>query len=181
MSTATLPQTGTWVIDPSHSAIEFVVRHLVVAKVRGRFAAFSGTVTVADPIEDSRVEVTIEAASFTTDDEQRDGHVRSADFLDVENHPALTFVGSAPRREGAGWVVPGELTIRDVTRPVELAVEPLGLVVDPWGNTKAGFSASTEIDREAFGITWNQALEAGGVLVSNTVRIELEVQLAPQP
>lgn len=180
MSTVTLPQAGTWAIDPSHSSVEFVVRHLVVAKVRGRFAAFSGTVTVADPIEDSRVEVTIEAASFTTDDEQRDGHVRSADFLDVENHPSLTFVGSGPRQQGGGWVLPGELTIRGVTRPVELAIEPLGLVVDPWGNTKAGFSASTEIERDAFDITWNQALEAGGVLVSNTVRIELEVQLAPQ-
>jgi polyisoprenoid-binding protein YceI len=180
VSTATLPQTGTWVIDPSHSAIEFVVRHLMVAKVRGRFASFSGTVTVGDPVTDSVVEVSIDAASFTTDDEQRDGHVRSAEFLDVETFPTLTFRGTAPRQQGDGWVLPGELTIRDVTETIELEVEPLGLVVDPWGNTKAGFSASGEIDRERFGITWNQALEAGGVLVGNKVRLEIEVQLAAQ-
>jgi polyisoprenoid-binding protein YceI len=179
-ATITLPTTGTWVIDPSHSSIEFVARHLVVTKVRGRFASFSGTVTVGDPVAGSTVKVTMDAASITTNDEQRDGHLRSADFLDVENFPSVTFRGSAPREVGGEWVLPGELTIRDVTRPVELTVEPLGVVTDPWGNAKAGFTASGEIDREEFGITWNQALEAGGVLVGKTVRIELDVQLAAQ-
>lgn len=180
MSTLTLPETGTWVIDPSHTTVEFVARHLMVSRVRGRFGSFSGTVTVADPVEGSSVEVSIDAASITTGDEQRDGHLRSGDFLDVETFPTITFRGSAPRREGDGWVLPGELTIRDVTQAIELAVEPLGVVVDPWGNRKAGFSASAELDRERFGITWNQALEAGGVLVGKQVRLELEVQLAPQ-
>ena len=180
VTTSLLPATGTWVIDPSHSSVEFVARHLVVTKVRGRFASFSGTVTVAEPLDGSSVEVTIDAASISTNDEQRDGHVRGADFLDVDNHPTLTFRGSAPREAGDGWVLPGELTIRGVSQPVELSVEPLGVVVDPWGNPKAGFTASTEIDREAFGLTWNQALEAGGVLVGKTVRIELDIQLAPQ-
>ncbi len=181
MSTLTLPTTGTWVIEASHSSVEFVAKHLVVAKVRGRFASFSGTVEVADPIESSSVEVTIEAGSISTNDEQRDAHLVSADFLDTGTFPALTFRSrGGARRDGKRWTVPGELTIRDVTKPVDLEVEVLGSVTDPWGNTKAGFSATTEIDREEFGITWNQALEAGGVLVGKTVRIEIDVQLAPK-
>ena len=172
-----LPGTGTWVFDTSHSSVEFVARHLMVSKVRGGFSAFSGTVTVADPVADSAVEVTIDAASFTSGDEGRDAHVRGEDFLDVERFPSLTFKGSGPRQNGSGWVLPGELTIRDVARPVELTVEALGTIADPWGNEKAAFSATTEIDREEFGVTWNAALEAGGVLVGNTVRIEIDVQL----
>lgn len=181
MSTITLPTTGTWVIDPSHSSVEFVAKHLVVSKVRGRFTSFSGVIEVADPIESSSVEVSIDAASISTNDEQRDGHLVSPDFLDVESFPTLTFKASGgARRTGESWVLPGELTIRDVTRTVELQVESLGSVTDPWGNTKAGFAATAEIDREEFGITWNQALEAGGVLVGKTVKIEIDVQLAPQ-
>jgi polyisoprenoid-binding protein YceI len=172
-----LPSAGTWVFDTSHSSIEFVARHLMVSKVRGGFGAFSGTVTVADPVTESSVDVTIDTASFTSGDENRDAHVRGEDFLDVERFPALTFKGSGPRQNGSGWVLPGELTIRDVTRPVELHVEALGVLADPWGNEKAAFSATTEIDREEFGVTWNAALETGGVLVGNTVRIEIDVQL----
>jgi len=172
-----LPAAGAWVFDPSHSSVEFVARHLMVSKVRGGFSTFSGTVTVADPVEDSRVEVAIDAASFTSGDDNRDAHVRGEDFLDVERFPALTFKGSGPRKNGAGWILPGELTIRDVTRPVELAVEALGVIADPWGNEKAVFSATAEIDREEFGVTWNAALETGGVLVGPKVRIEIDVQL----
>lgn len=180
-ATTTLPQTGTWVIDPSHSSIEFVAKHLVVSKVRGRFASFSGSVEVADPIEQSRVEVSIDAASIDTNDEQRDGHVKSGDFLDVERFPQLTFRSTgAHQRDGDTWTIPGELTIRDVTKPVELTVEYLGIYADPWGNEKAAFTATTELDREAFGITWNQALETGGVLVGRTVKVEIDVQLAKQ-
>jgi len=142
-----IPGPGTWVFDTSHSSVEFVARHLTISKVRGGFSAFSGTVTVAEPVTDSAVDVTIETASFSSGDENRDGHVR------------------------------GELTIRDVTRPVELAVEALGVIADPWGNEKAAFSATTEIDREDFGVTWNAALETGGVLVGSKVRIEIDVQL----
>lgn len=175
-----LPGPGTWVFDTSHSSVEFIARHLMVSKVRGGFRVFSGTVEVADPVTDSSVDVTIEAASFTSGDENRDAHVRGEDFLDVERFPNLVFKGSAPRRSGSGWVLPGELTIRDVTRPVELAVEALGVLADPWGNEKAVFSATTEIDREEFGVTWNAALETGGVLVGPKVRIEIDVQLARQ-
>jgi polyisoprenoid-binding protein YceI len=174
---ATLPAPGTWVFDTSHSSVEFVARHLMISKVRGGFGAFSGAVTVADPIDASSVEVTIDAASFSSGDENRDAHVRGEDFLDVERFPNLTFKGSGPRQNGSGWVLPGELTIRDVTRPVELHVEALGVLADPWGNEKAAFSATTEIDREEFGVTWNAALETGGVLVGPKVRIEIDVQL----
>ena len=181
MSTVTLPTTGTWVIDPSHSSVEFVAKHLVVSKVRGRFTSFSGVVEVAEPIENSNVEVSIDTASISTNDEQRDGHLVSGDFLDVDTFPTMTFkVAGGARRDGSDWLLPGELTIRDVTRPVDLKVEALGSVTDPWGNTKAGFAATAEIDREEFGITWNQALEAGGVLVGKTVKIEIDVQLAPK-
>jgi polyisoprenoid-binding protein YceI len=172
-----LPAVGTWVFDTSHSSIEFVARHLMVSKVRGGFGAFSGTVVVADPIEGSSVEVIIEAASITSGDENRDAHVRGEDFLDVERFPNLTFKGTGPRRSGSGWVLTGELTIRDVTRSVDLQIEALGVLADPWGNEKAAFSATTEIEREEFGVTWNAALETGGVLVGNTVRIEIDVQL----
>lgn len=172
-----LPGTGTWVFDTSHSSVEFVARHLVISKVRGGFGTFSGSVTVADPVADSAVEVSIDAASFSSGDENRDAHVRGEDFLDVERFPTLTFKGASPRQSGTGWVLPGELTVRDVTRPVELEVEALGTIADPWGNQKAAFSATTEIDREEFGLTWNAALEAGGVLVGAKVRIEIDVQL----
>jgi polyisoprenoid-binding protein YceI len=177
----TLPTPGSWTIDASHSAVEFIARHLVISKVRGRFTEFTGTVEVAEPIEQSSVEVVIQAASFDSNDAQRDGHVRSADFLDVETFPTLTFKGAGPRAAGDGWVLPGDLTIRDVTRPIELRVSALGVIADPWGNHKAAFTATTEIDREEFGITWNAALETGGVLVGRTVQIEIDVQLAQVP
>jgi len=172
-----LPSVGTWVFDTSHSSVEFIARHLMISKVRGGFSAFSGTVTVADPVEASSVEVTIEAASFSSGDEGRDAHVRGEEFLDVERFPSITFRSSGVRPSGSGWILAGDLTIRDVTRPVELSVEALGVIADPWGNEKAAFSATTEIDREEFGVTWNAALETGGVLVGPKVRIEIDVQL----
>jgi len=176
--TITLPQTGTWTIDPSHSSVEFIAKHLVVSKVRGRFDSFSGTIGVADPVEESKVEVSIDAASINTGDPDRDGHVKSGDFLDVERFPQLTFRSTGShRRDEQTWSVPGELTIRDTTKPVTLDVEYLGVFVDPWGNEKAAFTASTELDREEFGVTWNQALETGGVLVGNKVKLEIDVQL----
>ncbi|MEX2551070.1 MAG: YceI family protein [Nitriliruptoraceae bacterium] len=177
--TITLPQTGTWTIDPSHSSVEFIAKHLVVSKVRGRFGSFSGTIEVADPIEGSKVDVSLDAASIDTGDTDRDGHLQSGDFLDVERFPQLTFRSTgAHRRDDRTWSIPGELTIRGATKPVTLDVEYLGVFVDPWGNEKAAFTASTELDREEFGLTWNQALEAGGVLVGNKVKIEIDVQLA---
>jgi polyisoprenoid-binding protein YceI len=176
----TVPAVGHWTVDEHHSTVEFVARHLMVTKVRGRFADYDATIDIAEQPADSRVDVTIRAASITTGDEGRDGHLVSADFLDVEQHPTLTFHSTGVRPSGASnWRVDGDLTIHGVTRPTVLDVEFGGVASDPWGNTKAFFSASTEIDREDFGLTWNQPLAGGGVLVGKKVRIELEIQAAP--
>jgi polyisoprenoid-binding protein YceI len=171
------PAPGTWTFDQAHTTLMGEARHLMVTKVRGRFSDFSGTIHVAEVPEESFVEVEIRAHSIDTGSPDRDTHLRSPDFLDVEKHPTLTF-RSTGLELGAGpeFRVPGELTIRGVTRPVVLDAEYLGATVDPWGNTRVGFSATTEIDREAFGMTWNVALETGGVLVSKKIKIELEVQ-----
>lgn len=176
----TVPAAGAWTVDHSHSSLEFVARHLVVTKVRGRFTDWSAEIVIGERPEDSRVDVTIAAASVTTGDAGRDGHLTSPDFLDVEKFPTLTFrtTGVAPAADGH-WSVTGDLTIVGTTRPVTLDVEFGGVSTDPWGNAKAAFSATTEFDREAFGVTWNQALEAGGVLVGKRVRIEIEIQASP--
>lgn len=170
------PRAGTWTIDAAHSSVEVIARHLMLAKVRGRFGSFAGEIVAGDAPEDSGVEVTIDAASIDTGEPKRDEHLRSPDFLDVENHPTLTFRSSGARRTGERTLeVDGDLTIRGVVRPVTLDVEYLGVTQDPWGNTRAAFSATTEIDREEFGITWNQALETGGVMVGRKLKVELEV------
>jgi polyisoprenoid-binding protein YceI len=172
-----VPPSGTWRIDPSHSEIQFFVRHMMIAKVRGRFREFEGTIHIGDRPEDSRVDIVIEAASIDTRDRTRDEHLRSADFLDVERHPELRFASTSVQADDKDrWHVTGDLTVRDVTRPVVLDVEYDGALVDPWGNLRAGFLATTEIDREDFDITWNQALEAGGFLVGKGVRIEIDVE-----
>ena len=179
----TVPGTGTYEVDPSHSVVEFVVRHLGLAKVRGRFNTFDGAIRVGEDPADSCVDVTIDAASIDTRDEKRDAHLRSGDFLDVENHPTLEFHSTGVRRNGDGWTVEGDLTVRGVTRPVTLDLDFEGAVEDPWGKVRIGCSATTEVDREDFGLTWNQALEAGGWLVGKQVRIELSVEavLADEP
>ncbi len=171
---------GTWEIDPSHSEIGFSVRHLGIAKVRGRFGSFSGRVTVAEEAERSSVEVSIDAASIDTRDDKRDGHLRSPDFLDAERFPALGFRSTSVTRTGDDWEVAGQLTIHGETRPVTLRTSFEGLVEDPWGSTRGALSATTEINREDFGLTWNQALETGGVMVGKNVRIHLEVELVRQ-
>jgi polyisoprenoid-binding protein YceI len=181
VSTVTAPlATGRWAIDPSHSSVEVVARHLV-AKTRGRFSTFEGVLVVADPAEASSVEATIDASSIDTREPQRDGHLRSADFFDVENHPTITFRSTGIRHLGGDrWAADGELTVRGVTRPVTLDVEFGGITTDPWGGERAGFSATTEVDREAFGLTWNQVLETGGLLVGRKVKIEIEAELVRQ-
>jgi polyisoprenoid-binding protein YceI len=177
---AARPTAGTWTLDTAHSAVEVVARHLMVSKVRGRFASVTGTVEVAEDVAQSRVSVEIDAASISTNDPKRDGHLVSDDFLAVESHPTITFTADrAVHVDGDHWKLPGRLTIRGVTRDVELDVTYHGLHPDPWGNTHAAFSATAEVDREDFGITWNQALETGGVLVSRRLEVELEVQLVP--
>jgi polyisoprenoid-binding protein YceI len=168
---------GVWEIDPAHSNVEFVARHLL-SKVRGRFSSFSGDLTIADDPAQSGVEVTIDAARIETGTPDRDAHLRSADFLDVERFPSLSFRSTAVRAgdEPGHYLVDGDLTIRDVTRPVTLDVEYLGWSDDPWGGQRAGFSASTEIDRDEFGANWNVVVETGRLLVGKRVRIELEVE-----
>ena len=190
MSTATatrtvdgieIPQPGTWVVDPSHSSIEVVARHMVISKVRGRFAGFSGSIVVADQPEDSSVEFVIDAASIHTADEKRDAHLRNSDFLETDKYPEITFRSTSVRAAGrkGHWSVTGDLTVRDVTRPVTLDVELEG-VGSAYGGPRAVFSAEVEVDREEFGLTWNMALETGGVLVGRQLKIELNIQAVPE-
>jgi polyisoprenoid-binding protein YceI len=169
------PDPGTYKIDSSHSMVEFVGRHLVVTKVRGRFTDFAGEIVVGESPEDSAVNVTIQAASIDSGDERRDEHLRGPDFLDVENFPTLEFHNTKTEQSARGVKVEGDLTIKGVTRPVVLDAEYDGSFGDPWGGQRIGFSATTEIDREDWGLTWNVALESGGVLVSKKVKIELTV------
>lgn len=176
----TLPAAGSWSVDQAHSTVEFVARHLMVTKVRGRFSDYDASITIAERPEDSRVDVTIRAASITTGDTARDGHLVSADFLDAEQYPTIAFASKSVRPTGPStWNVAGDLTVHGVTKPVTLTVEFGGVATDPWDNTKAFFSASTDFDRESFGLTWNQPLAGGGVLVGKKVRVELEIQATP--
>jgi polyisoprenoid-binding protein YceI len=176
-----IPPPGTWIIDPTHSEVEFTVRHLMISKVRGLFRRFDGAIVIAERPEDSRVEVFIEAASIDTRDTTRDEHLRSADFLDVEHYPEIKFTSTSLRPGDIGhWDMTGDLTVRDVTRQVLLDVEFSGATVDPWGNLRSGFEASTRIDRDQFGITWNQALEAGGFLVGKEILVEINVEAIRQ-
>jgi polyisoprenoid-binding protein YceI len=173
----TLPEAGTFTIDPAHTNVGFVARHMVFTRVRGQFPEVEGTVILAEDPRESTVDVTIRTATVTTGAADRDRHLRSADFFDVENHPEMTFRLSSIRHlRGPEFLVTGDLTIRDVARPVELAVTVEGAGVDPWGRQVAGISARAEVDRELWGLTWNTALETGGVLVGRTVVLELEVQ-----
>ncbi len=173
---STLPAPGTYSIDAGHSYVGFAVKHFGLSKVKGEFQKFDGVVTIADPATSSSVDVTIAADSFSSRDEQRDTHIRSADFLDVEHFPTLSFVSTGVRQDGDDWVVTGDLTVHGVTRSVELATEFEGAIEDPYGMERIAFSAGTEIDRTEFGLTWNQALETGGLVVGKKVRVSLEVE-----
>jgi polyisoprenoid-binding protein YceI len=170
-STATGITSGTWTIDPSHSEVGFTVRHLMT-RVRGQFEKFEGRVTTGESLEDTRAEATIDLNSVNTRDAQRDGHLRSSDFFDVENSGPMTFVTT--RFDGA--TAAGELTIKGVTRPVELDVEYLGIDTDAYGNTRIGFEASTQIDRTDFGVDFDIPLDGGKLLVGHKVGIQLSIQ-----
>ena len=165
--------TGTWTVDPAHTEVGFTARHLMVTKVRGQFKDVEGTVTVAEPFSASQVQATVKLASVDTGSADRDAHLKGADFFDVENNPEMTFVSTEVSED----TLKGDLTIKGVTRPVEFDLEFGGVATDPWGNTKAGFEATTEINRKDFGLEWNVALEGGGVLVSEKIKINLDVQL----
>jgi polyisoprenoid-binding protein YceI len=172
-----LPPTGTWEIDVAHSQVSFVVRHMMVSKVRGRFTKFSGTIEVAENHRDSKVEATIDAASIDTSEPNRDNHIRSADFLDVENYPVITFTALGPiHKSGTKFTLSGDLTIRGVTKPVTLEAEYLGVVVHPQMGTRMGLSATGDINKDDFGVVYNAALETGGFVLGKTIRLELEVE-----
>lgn len=176
-----IPKAGTWALDPAHSSVEFEAKHLMVAKVRGRFAEFEGALQIGDDPTQSSVAVTIKAATIDTRTQQRDDHLRSPDFLEVDKYPEITFVSTAVEHdEGDDWKIRGDLTIRGIAKPVTLRAEYSGQMADPWGGQRAVFSAETKIDREDWGLTWNQALEAGGWMVGKELRIRLEVEAVLQ-
>jgi polyisoprenoid-binding protein YceI len=172
-----IPAAGVYEIDPAHTAVEFVGRHLMITKVRGRFGDVRGRITIADEPESSHVEVEIGAASVSTGNDDRDAHLKSGDFFDVEQYPTITFTSTAVRaRPDNTWEVDGDLTVRGVTRPVALEVDFDGGGPSPFGDQRIGFSAATDLNREDFGLTWNVALESGGLLVGKAARVELSVQ-----
>ncbi len=180
-SSQTQSRTTTWQIDPAHTLVEFSAKHMMFTTVKGRFTGVQGTIVdVADDPSKSSVEAQMDAATVSTGDPQRDTHLKSADFLDVEHHPKITF--RSKRIEGTRdrFKVIGDLTIRGTTREVMLDAQFSGRGTNPYGKEVAGFSAETQVNRKDFGLTWNVALEAGGVLVGDTVKIELEVQAVRQ-
>ena len=167
---------GTWDIDASHSTVGFSVRHMMVSKVRGYFREFSGEVVTGENPEQSTVTATIDMDSIDTRQEQRDAHIRSADFFDVGNHTVMTFRSTEVRADGADWTVVGDLTIKGITKPVELALEVNGFGPDAYGGTRAGFSARTEISRKEFGVDIDMPMDGGGVVVGDKISIELEIE-----
>ena len=171
-----------WQIDPAHSEIQFSARHMMISTVRGRFKRFSGTVEADEQNPTTaRVEVQIDAASIDTGDDKRDTHLRSPDFLNVEQYPSITFKSTkVEQRDATHGQLTGDLTIRDVTKPVILEVEYAGMAKSPWGTISAGFSAHTRINRKDWGLNWNVALETGGWLVSDEIRDDIEVELVKQ-
>ena len=173
--TALTDFNGTYVLDTAHTEIGFTARHAMVTKVRGAFREFEGTATTGANLADARIDVTIQAASVDTKNADRDNHLRSADFFDVETYPALTFVSTEVAKDGEDWVITGDFTIKDVTKPLTITFEQTGTAVDPFGNTRAGFEGSVVVNRKDWGLTWNAALEAGGVLVSEKVTLEFDI------
>jgi polyisoprenoid-binding protein YceI len=173
--------SGSWQIDPVHTEISFLIRHMMISKVRGRFDRFEGTiVTAADPLQ-STATASIDLTSINTSNDMRDNHIRSADFFDVENHPTMTFVSTAVRPAGDGFELDGELTLRGVTKPLTLAVEINGFGPDGRGGTRAGFSASGKIDRTDFGVSYNGPIPGGGSVLSDSVTLNIEVEAVLQP
>jgi polyisoprenoid-binding protein YceI len=175
--------TERWEIDSSHSSIHFSVRHLVIAKVRGQFSRWTGAVTVPDSdFSRASLDVVIDAASIDTGVADRDAHLRSADFFDVERFPEITFkAGDLTRTASDRLRLEGALTIKGITRDVVLDVESLGTAKDPWGNERAAFSATAAVDRKDFGLTWNQVLETGGVMVGDRIEITIDIEAVRQP
>lgn len=175
---ATVPGfvAGTYTIDPAHTDISFTVRHMMVSKVRGRFARFSGQIVVADELAASSATAEIDLTSIDTNNAQRDDHIRSADFFEVETFPTMSYRTTGVRQDGDDYVVDGELTLHGVTRQVPLAVELNGFTKDPYGGTRVGFSATAQINRRDFGITIDMPMDGGGAVVGDKIAIALEVE-----
>lgn len=169
---------GTYTIYPTHTEISFSVRHLAISKVRGHFQTFAGTVEIAEQIEDSTASATIDVASINTNQAQRDEHLRTSDFFNVEEFPEMTFKSTGVAVDGGDLTINGDLTLRGVTKPVTLEAEFGGATVDGYGNTKVGFEATTKINRQDFGVTWNAATEAGGLTLGDVITITIDAQLA---
>jgi polyisoprenoid-binding protein YceI len=181
VSRSPLP-AGAYALDPAHTHVGFVARHLMVTRVRGRFEKVDARIRVGETLEDSGLDVDIDVASVNTQDEKRDAHLRSADFFEADRFPKMSFRSTRIEPSGEGrYAVSGELTIRDVTRPLTLDVEYLGTAKTPWGNEASAISASAEIDREEWGLTWNVALESGGVLVGKRIKLEIEAEVVAAP
>ncbi|MGW1073687.1 YceI family protein [Streptomyces sp. NPDC002537] len=171
-----LPSAGTWKVDPGHAEVGFVGRHFMLTKVRGRFTGVEASVSVGERPEDSRVTAVIDMASVDSGDKTRDDHLRSGDFFDVEKHPKATFASTSVTWKGSKGTMTGDLTIKGVTRSVTLDVDYLGYAKDPWNNDRAVFSAHGKVNREDWGLTWNMALETGGILVSKEIELTLEIE-----
>src|ERR1700733_7871735 len=182
MTTSTTIETvpgylaGTWAIDPVHSDVGFVVRHMVVAKVRGHFTKFEGQIVTGENAADSSVTATIELNSIDTGNTQRDDHIRSADFFEGETYPTMTYRSTGVRQDGDDLVLDGQLTLKGVTKDVPLRLELNGFGPDAYGGTRAGFTATTEINRRDFGVNFNRPMETGGVVVSDKINVELEIE-----
>ncbi len=170
-------QVGKWTIDPVHSNVEFSVRHMMVSKVRGRFNTFSGDVNVNEDITKSHVDASIDISSIDTRDQNRDAHLKSADFFDIENYPTATFTSTEITKSGDNYAVKGDLTIKNTTKNITLDVEFNGAGPDPYGGIRSGLTATTKISRKEFGLTWNAMLETGGAVVGDEVTIHLEIEL----
>jgi len=177
VETSTLPTQGTWALDTTHTDVSFTARHLMVTKVRGRFPLLEGTVTIAEnPLESSVVAV-LDVAGVQSGDSGRDDHLRNGDFFDVEKYPTITFRSTkVEAARGGDYQLTGDLTIKDVTRPVTLELEYLGTIASPFGDQRSGFSASTEISRKDWGLEYNMALEAGGVVIGDKIKINIEAE-----
>ena len=178
-TSTTLPAgltAGVWTVDASHTEASFSVRHAGISKVRGTVGVTEGTITVGDDLEATAVNVTLDPSTVTTGDANRDGHLKSGDFFDVENHPTMTFKSTGITADGGDFLLTGDLSLHGVTKSVTFELEFEGVTQDPWGNTRAGFSAKTEINRKDWGLEWNAPLEAGGVLIGEKVKIDLEIE-----
>jgi polyisoprenoid-binding protein YceI len=171
-----VPTVGTWSLDPTHTTITFEVRHMMISKVRGSFGSESGMITVADDPLDSEVEIAIDIASVESGTEDRDNHLRSPDFFDAETYPQMTFHSTNLETAGDGYRMTGDLTIKDMTRPVVLDFEFTGGLIDPYGNPRVAFSASFEANREDWDLTWNMALETGGLLVGKHIKVSVDTE-----